>query len=327
MEFIEYYNRLRQIVEDELATLVTQERPRTLYEPIRYILSGGGKRVRPILSMMACEAVGGNPLHALHAGIAVEVLHNFTLVHDDIMDTAHMRRNRPTVHKKWNENAAILAGDCMMPIAYQILLKTPSLSHLPELITAFNTGVIDVCEGQAYDLEFEQERDVMLNDYLLMIEKKTAKMLELAVVAGALIGNAQQEHIDALRRYALAVGTGFQIQDDLLDATANEAEFGKRIGGDIIEGKKTFLILHATQKATKPDDKALLQKFYDEQGLLPDDVPLMIDLFHRLDIINTTQCEVERSMHHAHEALQALPDNAGRKMLAHFAEMLVQRTS
>jgi geranylgeranyl diphosphate synthase type II len=327
MEFLNYYNRLRQAVEEELSQLIPEERPRTLYEPIRYILSGGGKRVRPVLTMMACEAVGGNPLHALHAGIAVEVLHNFTLVHDDIMDSANMRRNRPTVHKKWNDNSAILSGDCMMPLAYRILLKTSSLQRLPELISAFNTGVIEVCEGQAYDLEFAHELDITLDDYRVMIEKKTAKMLELAVVAGALVASAPEEHITALRQYAIAVGTGFQIQDDLLDAIANEEEFGKRIGGDIIEGKKTFLILSAQQKAVLPDDIALLEKFYNEQGLLPDDVPAMIDLFHRTGVIEATLCEVQRYMHEAHQALSALPDNAGKSMLAHFAEMLVQRTS
>jgi geranylgeranyl diphosphate synthase type II len=296
---------------------------------MRYILGIGGKRIRPVLAMIAASSVGGNPFDALHAGIAVEILHNFTLIHDDIMDAAPTRRNMATVHVKWNESAAILSGDGMMAVAYQVMMRSPDLSRLRELVDAMNTGILEVCEGQAFDLEFQDRPYVALDEYFVMIEKKTAKMLELAVRVGGIIGNASQAQLDALSKYALAVGIAFQVQDDLLDISANDAaKLGKTIGGDIIEGKKTYLIARALEKhpTLSTADKALLDEFITKRGLAAERVPAMQDLFERNGIFASARHEVERLTREAHEVLRALPDNAGRSMLHEFAIMLLERS-
>jgi geranylgeranyl diphosphate synthase type II len=325
--FLQEYNAYKQAVERTLETLIAEERPRSLYAPMRYVLAGGGKRIRPVLTMMSCAAVGGNPYDALLGGLAVEILHNFTLVHDDIMDKADMRRSRQTVHKKWNESAAILAGDGMMAIAYQTMMRSPNLERLHELVQALTTGIIEVCEGQAFDLEFQDQDDVSLDEYLLMIEKKTAKMLELAVKIGALVGNGTNAEIEALKQYALALGKAFQIQDDLLDATAETIEFGKTIGGDIIEGKKTYLILRAVEKREMlaSAERDLLDRFFRERGLPKDDVAEMQALFWRNGIVEDARAAVEALTNEAHHELQILSHADGRALLAQFSMMLLER--
>jgi geranylgeranyl diphosphate synthase type II len=319
----------RDSVESTLAGIVDKPVPSSLYDPMRYILGIGGKRIRPVLSMIAAEAVGGNPHDALYAGIAVEILHNFTLIHDDIMDAAPTRRNMQTVHVKWNESAAILSGDGMMAVAYQVMMRSPNLSRLHELVEAMNTGILEVCEGQAFDLEFQDRRYIALDEYFEMIEKKTAKMLELSVLVGGIIGDATQQELDALSKYALAVGIAFQVQDDVLDISAiDAAKLGKTIGGDIIEGKKTYLIARALEKRPTFNavDKALLDEFIEKRGLPEHRVPEMQELFERNGIFASAKNEVERLTREAHKVLAALPDNAGRNMLHEFAVMLLERS-
>lgn len=325
--FAQQYAAYKQAVEQALTTLIQEEYPVSLYEPMRYILAGGGKRIRPVLTMMSCEAVGGNPYDALYAGIAVEVLHNFTLVHDDIMDAADMRRGRTTVHQRWNESAAILCGDGMMALGFQTALKSPNLDRLHEMVQAMTKGVMEVCEGQAYDLEFQDTVNITLDDYLLMIEKKTAKMLELAVRLGGLVGNGTDAELQALKEFALAVGKAFQIQDDLLDATAESAEFGKTIGGDIIEGKKTYLIIRALELRERftRDESKLMERFLQECGLPPSGVPQMQALLRRLGVLDDAHHAVEELTQEAHHELQILSNADGRALLSQFAMMLLER--
>jgi geranylgeranyl diphosphate synthase, type II len=259
----------------------------------------------------------------------VEILHNFTLIHDDIMDAAPTRRNMATVHVKWNHSAAILSGDGMMAVAYQVMMRSPDLSRLRELVDAMNTGILEVCEGQAFDLEFQDRSYVALDEYFVMIEKKTAKMLELAVKVGGIVGNASQTQIDALSKYALAIGIAFQVQDDLLDISAlDAAKLGKTIGGDIIEGKKTYLVARALEKRPmlSAADQTLLDEFIRQRGLAVERVPAMQELFERNGIFASARNEVERLTRDAHEALSILPDNAGRAMLHEFAIMLLERS-
>ncbi|TAE30309.1 MAG: polyprenyl synthetase family protein [Candidatus Kapaibacterium sp.] len=327
--FQHQYTIYRDSVEAMLSSLVDKPVPASLYDPMRYILGIGGKRVRPVLAMIAAAAVGGNPHDALFGGIAVEILHNFTLIHDDIMDAAPTRRNMQTVHVKWNESAAILSGDGMMAVAYQVMMRSANLSRLRELVDAMNTGILEVCEGQAYDLEFQDRSYVALDEYFMMIEKKTAKMLELSVRAGGILGNGSQAHIDALAKYALAIGIAFQVQDDLLDISATDAaKLGKTIGGDIIEGKKTYLIARALEKRPTFNDRdqALLDEFIRNHGLPEERVPEMQDVFERNGIFASAKNEVERLTSDAHKALSVLPDNAGRSMLHQFALMLLERS-
>jgi geranylgeranyl diphosphate synthase, type II len=326
--FAKEYAAYKQAVERALGEAITEQKPESLYEPMRYILAAGGKRVRPVLTMMSCAAVGGNPYDALYGGLAVEIMHNFTLVHDDIMDAADMRRGRATVHKRWNESAAILCGDGMMALGFQIVLRSPQLSRLQEIVQALTVGVMEVCEGQAFDLEFQDTNAVTLADYLVMIEKKTAKMLELAVVMGALIGNGTDAEMQALKRFALAVGKAFQIQDDLLDATAESAEFGKTIGGDIIEGKKTYLVLRTLEQRDRftAAENDLMERFLCNRGLPQADVPAMRDLMQRLGVLDDARAAVQTLTNEAYSDLQHLSNPDGKALLAGFADMLLQRS-
>jgi geranylgeranyl diphosphate synthase type II len=188
------YERHKALIERYLREFLTERKPHTLYHPAKYVLGAGGKRIRPVLVLLACEAVGGEAADALPAGVGVEVLHNFTLVHDDIMDHAASRRGRPTIHKKWDENVAILVGDALLALAYRALLRTKS-ARIQEISRVFTEAVVTVCEGQAYDKEFETRHRVHVNEYLLMIEKKTGKLVSVAMHLGALIGNANQTEI------------------------------------------------------------------------------------------------------------------------------------
>ncbi len=326
--FTEQYSRYKHAVESTLAEILAKQHPHTFYEPMRYTLLSGGKRVRPVLTMMACDAVGGRGMDALFAGIAVEMLHNFTLIHDDIMDAASVRRGNPTVHVKWNESAAILSGDGLIAIAYQTLLRSPDLKRLAELITAVNFSIIEVCEGQALDLEFQDRSHIGLDDYFQMIDKKTAKMLELSVQLGGILGNGSAAHLQALTAYAYASGIAFQVQDDLLDIAADGAKLGKTVGGDILEGKKTFLIIKALEKydSMNQDDRLLLEHFLANRGLNEEHIPAMQRLFERNGIFDDAQAEVAQLTQKAHHALDSLPNNAGRAYLHDFATMLLERT-
>ncbi len=323
--YSERYALYKGIIEDTLQSYLTRSTPAMLYEPIRYAMLNGGKRVRPVLTLLCCEAVGGTCTLAQYGAIAVELIHNFTLVHDDIMDAAPMRRNLATVHTRWNDSAAILAGDAMIALAYSAALQSHT-DRVREIVEAFSTGIAEVCEGQALDLEFQQKDTVTLDDYLLMIDKKTAKMLELAAKVGGYIGNGTAAHIEALQQYASNLGIAFQIQDDLLDASAAEEHFGKTVGGDIIEGKKTYLILRALQKASSDSDRALLAKFVSNCGLAREEVPLMQELFERNGVFSDARADVERLINRAHTALGTLPNSDARAMLHWFAGMLMDRT-
>lgn len=215
--------------------------PAILYDPIEYIVSAGGKRLRPVITMLACESIGGIGYAAAGCGAALEILHNFTLVHDDIMDKSPLRRGRDTVHVKWDEASAILSGDVMMGLAYRLLINEVKDSpRALEIMSKFTQGLIDVCEGQAQDLEFQQTPIVSMEEYLSMIEMKTARLIELSAIIGALYANANEQQINALHSYANHLGIAFQVQDDVLDLLADNKEFGKVIGQDLLEGKKVI---------------------------------------------------------------------------------------
>ena len=222
------------------------ESPRELYEPITYILSLGGKRIRPLLSVLAYGLYQNDPKKILSQATAVEVFHNFTLMHDDIMDQAPLRRGKATVHEKWNHNIAILSGDVMMVKAYDLLLPTePAL--LPEVIRLFNKTAAEVCEGQQFDMNFESEPQVTEESYLNMIRLKTAVLLGFALQLGGILAGAGREDIQKLYDFGVNIGVGFQLKDDLLDVFADQSKFGKQVGGDIISNKKTFLLIKALE--------------------------------------------------------------------------------
>ena len=322
------YEAMRRAVDASLASVIGADGPRELLSACRYVLSGGGKRLRAILVLLSCEAVGGRFRQALEAATAVEILHNFTLVHDDIMDRAQTRRGRPTVHIRWDVNMGLLSGDILLGLAYRHLLRTRS-SALPTLTDLFTTGVVEVCEGQALDMEFESRADVTVKEYFGMIEKKTGRLIALSTELGARIGGGSRAHIDALRRFGHYLGRAFQIQDDLLDVVADEATFGKAVGGDIIAGKRTFLLLRALERSRGKDRSTLrsLLRKGSRTGPRPRLVRSVTGIYHRYGVIEEAGELVARNTRHALECLDALPSRKATEMLRWLSLLLVNRAA
>ena len=243
------FEELYRIVEQAIAEIEYNSPAPTLFEPAQYMLTLGGKRVRPILTLMAADIFSDNIKGAIAPAIGLELFHNFTLLHDDLMDRSEMRRGKMTVHKKWNENVAILSGDALHVLACQYIMKAPEAVR-SVILQLFTQTAIEVCAGQQYDLEFEDRLDVSEQEYLEMIRLKTAVLLACALKTGALAVNAPNAAADCLYRYGIKIGMAFQLRDDLLDVYANSSTFGKKIGGDILCNKKTFLLINALRKAT-----------------------------------------------------------------------------
>jgi len=246
------FDELQQIISSELEKINWNKEPRGLYEPIAYVLSLGGKRIRPVLTLMACNLFSDNVQPAVPSALGLEIFHNFTLLHDDIMDKADVRRGQPTVHKKWDENTAILSGDVMQIASYQFMAQTPAV-HLKTSLDLFSTTAAEICEGQQYDVEFEHRERVASDEYLEMIRLKTAVLLGASLKIGAWIGGAGEEDARLLYDFGIHIGLAFQLKDDLLDVYGDASTFGKKIGGDIISNKKTYLLIHALEKAQGTD--------------------------------------------------------------------------
>ena len=251
LDFFEHY----------LAQLQLPEEPQRLYEPIIYSMSGGGKRLRPVLLLLCCEAFGGDSQEALPAAAAVEMFHNFTLLHDDIMDNAAVRRGKPSVQARWGENVAILSGDTMMIYSYRLMSQIPECK-LARVMEIFTSMALQVCEGQQYDMDFEEQQKVSVPEYMQMIELKTAALLAGSAMIGAVLGDASEEDCRRIYRFAQELGLAFQLQDDLLDSYGDE-RLGKKIGGDILEGKKTCLMLSAMSRASEEDREVLRHTYQD----------------------------------------------------------------
>lgn len=262
-------NDLQAIVEKSFGELQLPIEPRNLYEPISYTLSLGGKRVRPILCLMSANLFSDIVDKAVKPAIALEIFHNFTLIHDDIMDNADVRRGKPTVHKKWNPNVAILSGDAAIIVAYKYVAQTDPVL-LPEILKVFNATALEVCDGQQFDMEYEKLPVVTEDDYLRMIELKTSVLLAAAAKIGAILGGASLQDGERLYNFGRNLGLAFQLQDDLLDTYGDPKVFGKAIGGDIISNKKTFLMINALKLATQPSQVAL-QKILKNEAITPEE--------------------------------------------------------
>jgi geranylgeranyl diphosphate synthase type II len=274
--------------------------------------------------LLACEAVGGEAKSALPAGAAIETLHNFTLVHDDIMDNSPTRRGRATVHVRWDTNVGILAGDVLLALAYRSLQQTKS-AHLPELFRVFTEALAIVCEGQAYDKEFETRRRVHVNEYLMMIEKKTGAMLSAAAEAGCIIGTGTSAERAALRTYGMLVGRAFQVQDDLLDIVGDAKTFGKTIGGDLVEGKKTFLLLEAHRLA-KGENKRMVEAVLKEGGVARSKVSIYRTIYQETGAIASAERHIEHDLTAARGELARLPSSEARSALEWLTDRLMHRT-
>lgn len=231
--------------------------PAELYDPMRYMLSMGGKRLRPNLLLLSCKMFGGNVKHALPVAIAVELFHSFTLIHDDITDNAPLRRNKPSVHAKWNTNIALLSGDAMLIKAYEYLATTPK-AHLPAIFGIFNDTALKVCEGQQLDMNYETQQKVSIDDYIYMISLKTAALFSASLEMGAVLGGALGKDSRRMKVFGQSIGMLFQLQDDILDVFGQQEKTGKQTGGDIINNKKTFLLLKAFELAKGNAQKELM---------------------------------------------------------------------
>lgn len=290
--------QLLEKIETGLKDLHFPDHPQTLYKPYRYALSVRGKRIRPMLTLLASGLCGGDLDDALPAALSVEILHNFTLVHDDIMDSADTRRGEPSVFKKWNENIAILSGDVMFADAFQKLgfygqKDSFSKEEYAAINRVFSRTVITVCEGQALDMEFVGRNDVNHNEYLEMIAGKTAALLSGALELGAISAHASSEKRKELAELGSEMGIAFQIQDDLLDATADPEKFGKRAGGDIFEGKKTYLIILALERANA-EQSSLIQKTLDVENPAPEWVDEVLEIMTELNVLDDVAGEIDQ---------------------------------
>jgi geranylgeranyl diphosphate synthase, type II len=319
------YERYKDLVNAKLGGFIEKKKPTGIYDPLKYILAGGGKRIRPVLLILCCEAADGKPRGALNAALAVETLHNFTLIHDDIMDNANTRRGKKTIHKKWDRDTAILSGDALLGLAYESLLKTKS-SRIGEIAMAFNNGIIEVCEGQSYDKEFELRKSVSLKEYIMMINKKTSQLLVCCAKIGVLIGNGKKSLLNAMENYALNLGLAFQIQDDLLDIFADEKKFGKKIGGDLREGKKTYLLLKALETIKDKNEKSLLESVITNKGVKKEsDISAIRNIYERYGILDSAAEEIEKYTAKANSYLSKIKKDKSRLMLMWFSYMLLNR--
>jgi len=305
-------NTYIKLIEQKLATFDFGDRPSELYEPIRYILSLGGKRLRPVLTLMSCQLFDDQYEKALYPALGVEVFHNFTLLHDDIMDKAPIRRGKQTVHEKWNANIAILSGDVMLIRANDLFLKTDQFD-IGKILSKFNTCAAEVCEGQQYDMNFETRYSVSETEYLEMIKLKTAVLLGFSIELGAMIGGAEERICNQLYDFGINIGLGFQLKDDLLDVYADSAEFGKQLGGDIISNKKTYLLIKAIELANGQEKEELnhwlTEKDFDQQ----EKVNAVTDIYNKLGIKALSEKKMNSYFDKGLEILETLDIDTQRK--------------
>lgn len=309
MNLSNYKNIFLNYLEKEIHV----KEPKNLYEPIKYILNLGGKRLRPILTLLACDLFDEDAKSALSASLAIEVFHNFTLVHDDIMDQANLRRGKETVHAKWNENTGILSGDAMLIISSQLLEKYEGEIY-KKLTSLFNKTALEVCEGQQYDIDFETRNDVNLSEYIKMITYKTAVLVACSLKMGAIIANAIPKDIEYIYDFGLNLGIAFQLQDDYLDTFGDEKTFGKKIGGDILENKKTYLYIYVLKNASK-NDAAILVKLYSNNDKTTKKIQLVTDLFLKYKIKEIIKNEINNYTEKAFKCLEDTTLNAEKKEL------------
>ncbi len=302
------FEKILQIIDQAICQLKFEKKPQSLYDPIVYTLSLGGKRIRPAFTLMACNLYRADIKHALMPALGIEVFHNFTLLHDDLMDEAQKRRNQPTVHIKWNRNTAVLSGDAMLIAAYRFIGETkPEL--LKPILDLFTQTALEICEGQQYDMEFESRSDVTEAEYIEMIRLKTAVLLACSLKTGALIGGASEQDAEILYRFGIHIGLAFQLQDDLLDVYGSPQTFGKNIGGDILCNKKTFILIHALERASEAQKAhiASYQKTDQEANYTPDEkIAAITSIYNELKIKDLTQDKMKYFYHLAMDELNHL---------------------
>ena len=318
-QFQEYLDRVNQAI----AAIPYPPVPSQLYEPISYHMALGGKRIRPILTLMACDAMGGDLNEAIDAAIGLEMFHNFTLLHDDVMDNADVRRGKPTVHRRWNDNTAILSGDTMLTIATQYIASTFNW----QVMDLFNKTAIDIYEGQQWDMDFEQRNDVSVEEYINMIRLKTSVLLGCALKAGVLIADDDEQEADLLYQAGVNMGLAFQLRDDVLDVWGDPKTFGKETGGDIMQNKKTFLLINAMQLAQGDDADELRHWLNDPFATRDDKVAGVTALYERLGVRNLAEQAISHYNNLAVDAFsQSGMSNDDKQTFIALANRLAGRT-
>lgn len=319
------FKQLSEKVSQYFAAEVFDGTPHSLYEPIDYTLADGGKRIRPILMLAATDLFGGDIETARYGAVGIETFHNFTLLHDDLMDQSPIRRGKPTVYRKWSPNTAILSGDAMNILAWRYFLKTPH-PRLREILQVFEKTSMEICEGQQFDMDFEQRSDVSIGEYMEMIRLKTAVLLGCALKIGALYGNAKDVDIEHIYNFGIKIGLAFQLRDDLLDAYGDVATFGKQTGTDIRDNKKTYLFLHALEKATEAQRGRLQQLFDTTPENSDDKVREVLDIYGKLGIRNDVEQAIAKMHKEAIASLDAIKQPEERKAtLREIANKLLNR--
>ena len=318
-------SQYQEFISDYLESQLELKEPKNLYEPIHYILSIGGKRIRPVLTIMSAEIFEASYEKALPAALAVEVFHNFSLVHDDIMDDAPLRRGNVTVHEKWNTNTAILSGDAMLILAYQYFEKyEPKIFR--KLAMLFSKTALQVCEGQQWDVDFETRNDVSVEEYLKMIEYKTAVLVAAALKMGAIVAQSSKENASLIYEFGLNLGLAFQLQDDYLDAFGDPETFGKQVGGDIIENKKTSLYIKALEFSDEVKQQELKALFSTQAVENSEKIHLVKEIFVNSGAAKATQQAIEDYTFKAFEVLDKMNIKSDKKqILRTFGENLMGR--
>jgi len=321
------YQALIDILQKSLVELNEglNKKPAELYEPQQYILTLGGKRVRPLLTLIGCDLFNGDIHEAIHAANTVELFHNFSLIHDDIMDNAPLRRGKATVHEKWNHNIGILSGDAMLVMAYKELAKCKP-EHLPQLLTLFNQTAIEVCEGQQLDMNFETLNEVSIDSYVNMISLKTAVLLGCSLQMGAIVAGADLETQEHIYNFGKEIGIAFQLKDDILDVYGNTDKVGKQSGGDIISNKKTFLLLKSLELADASQRKELDNWIAKSDFDKNEKVSAVKSIYNQLGILEISEEEVNKHYSSALKNLDLITCPADKKNnLLNFAEALMGR--
>lgn len=303
---------LQSIVNAELQKKKYEEEPVALFEPMSYALSVGGKRLRPVMVLLAAQMYEGNLDDALSSAIGLEIFHNFTLLHDDVMDKAALRRGQPTVHKKWSENVAILSGDAMSIKAYQYIVSCKE-KYVSEVLQVFNDTALEVCKGQQLDMEFEERDEVSIQDYLQMIRYKTAVLFACSLKMGGILAEADKQEQQKLYDLGINLGMAFQLQDDYLDVYGDVATFGKNIGGDILAKKKTYLLIQALKNADVKERNELLHILNDENVDAHQKIEEVTALYNRLNVKRVTQEAIAVYLENGEKNLASLKVEENKK--------------
>ena len=326
MDLMETLGEYSKAINPKLEEILADITPKSLYEASMHLISAGGKKIRPTLALLSCQAVGGEIEDAINVATAIELIHTFSLIHDDIMDKDEMRRGEPSVHILWGESMAILAGDILFSKAFESTLKTKineiSYKRVTDALSAIIDSCIKICEGQALDIGFEENFNVKEEEYLEMIYKKTAALISAATRSGAIMGGGTPEEVEALGEYGKLIGLAFQIHDDYLDITSNEEILGKPIGSDITEGKMTILAVKTLEKASEEDRGKLIKilRAKDKKG-----VEEAIKIFKKYDSINYAQRLAKEYTKRAKEKLKILEDSKAKKLLEEIADFIIER--